>query len=77
LVQSIGVQQVPELRQTCGGGQMPQLTFDPQPFATVPQLRPSSVQLFGAQHRLLTQTPPFAQLPQFTFDPQPSLTVPH
>jgi hypothetical protein len=73
----MGVQQVPVPKQTCGGGQMPQFTFEPQPFATEPQLRPSSAQLFGVQHPLLTQTPPFAQVPQFTFEPQPSLTVPH
>jgi hypothetical protein len=73
----MGVQQVPAVKQTCGGGQMPQLMFEPQPFATVPQLRPSSVQLFGVQHWLLTQTPPFVHALQSAFLPQPSLTVPH
>jgi hypothetical protein len=73
----MGVQQVPVDRHTWGVGHSPQLRVAPHSSEAVPQLRPSSLQVFGWQQRLLLHAPPLAQGPQSSWLPQPSLTAPH
>jgi hypothetical protein len=57
--------------------QVPQLSVPPQPFDTVPHVRPLQAPVVGVQHALAWQTWPVAQVSvQVMVPPQPSATVP-